>query len=81
MITWCVVQPPNPFSPYEIPFEPRSDSESETSIPEVETETDTDMSEETRTILKDRFSRPQYVDRWDIYRLIFSNGCWYCDIR
>ena len=45
------------------------ESDSDASLPTETTLSDTDMSEYSRYILANRFSRPQLVDQWDVYSL------------
>ena len=67
-----------PFNHYDIPLHQRDDWESETSISEKSTDPDSQTSECERWVLKNRYSRPQYVDRWDIFSLkrVSSNWQW-----
>ena len=67
-----------PLNHYNIPFHQRDDCESETSISENSTDTDSEMSEYDRWVLNNRYSRPQYVDRWDIFSLnrVRCNWLW-----
>ena len=72
----CVVDTPFPLNHYDIPIHPSDDWESETCISENSTETDSEMSEYDRYVLENRYSRPQYVDRWDIFCLKRVNYNW-----
>ena len=67
-----------PLNHYNIPFHKRDDCESETSISEKSTDTDSEMSEYDRWVLNNRYSRPQYMDRWDIFSLkrVRCNWLW-----
>ena len=78
MIQRGVVDTPFSLRPYDIPFHQRDDSESETSIAEISTDTDSEMSECYRWVLKNRHSRPQYVDRWNVFCLqrVSDNWLW-----
>ena len=74
----CVVDTPLVLNQDGIPFDQRDDWESETSISENSTEIDSEMSEYDRYVLENRYSRPQYVDRWDTFSLkrVRCNWLW-----
>ena len=67
---------PFPLNHYEIPLHQGHVWESETSISENSTDTDSEMSKSDRWVLKNRYSRPQYVERWDIFSLKRVSDNW-----
>ena len=65
-----------PLNPYDIPLHESSDTE--TSISENSTDIDSEMSEYDRYVLTNRYSRPQKVERWDLFSLksVSDNRWW-----